>query len=440
MKSQPVKILFSIFVFTVFSLSISAQQVTTFAGSTLGYADGTGTDAQFKYPKGVTVDPDGNLYVADTFGHRIRKITPAGVVTTIAGSGVAGNIDGTGTAASFSFPSAITRSSSGDFYVTDVGNNKIRKVTPAGVVTSVAGGDPLGAYIDGVGSVARFSQPAGLTFDDAGNLYVTDYGNRVIRKITADGTVSTFAGTGVAGYKDGAANIAQFDLPAGITRDVLGNFYVADFANNKIRKITPSGLVSTVAGSTKGYTDGSGSNVQFGNPTGVACDNLGNIYVADNVNNRIRKIDALGVVTTFAGSNNLQMSKDGYGTAADFYNPTGICFDPHGYLYVADENNNRIRRITAPTAGLPPVSTGIANTQSNVYLSVYPNPSSTFVHVECSFAITSIDVKDVTGNKVLSAILETGNTSMDVSSLSKGIYFFHITFLDGYKVVTFVKD
>ena len=211
--------------------------VSSLAGTaTAGYGDGTGTAARFSAPKGIAVDSEGNIYVADTDNNRIRKITSSGVVTTLAGTATAGYGDGTGTAAFFSAPHGIAADSSGNMYVTEAGNNRIRKITSSGVVTTLAGTSVAG-YADGTGTAARFSAPKGIAVDSEGNIYVADTGNNRIRKITPSGVVSTFAGTATAGYGDGTGTAARFSAPHGIAADSEGNMYVADTGNNRIRKI-----------------------------------------------------------------------------------------------------------------------------------------------------------------------------------------------------------
>ena len=314
--------------------------VTTLAGSTQGYMDGTGTAAQFYSPSGVAVDSSGNVYVADTINNRIRKIDPAGVVTTLAGSS-AGYVDDTGTAAKFSSPTGVAVDSSGNVYVADFGNNRIRKIDPAGVVTTFAGstsGDD-----DGTGTAAQFYNPYGVAVDSSGHVYVADSNNHRIRKISPTGVVTTFAGSS-SGNADGTGTAAQFDQPYGVAVDSSGHVYVADLGNSRIRKIDPAGVVTTLAGSSAGDADGTGSAAQFNSPHGVAVDSSGNVYVADLGNNRIRKIDPAGVVTTFAGSTSGYM--DGALTAAKFKDPSGVTVDSSGNVYVADNNNHRIRKIS----------------------------------------------------------------------------------------------
>ena len=412
--------------------------VTTLAGSigVSGSFDGTGTKASFSDILGIATDVLGNVYVADSGNNLIRKIAPNGDVTTLAGSvGISGSLDGTGTAARFYGPAAVAVDTSGNVYVADHNNNKIRKITPTGVVTTLAGSGIVGS-VDGIGTTATLYNPIGVTVDASGKLYVSEDYTSLIRKISflgfsispalpaglvlnADGSitgtptvlsaakdyvitatnaggsssttvniavaiaapaisytasnqfpvntaitalqvtntggvipselkgiVSTFAGSGTAGATDGTGIAASFKNPYGITMDVAGNFYVADYNNNSIRKITPSGAVSTFVGSgIQGATDGSGTSASFNQPSGVAIDATGNIYVADRSNHLIRKINAAGVVTTFAGSG-IYGATDGTGSLASFNNPTGLAVDAVGNVFVADSNNNKIRKIT----------------------------------------------------------------------------------------------
>ncbi|GHU55930.1 hypothetical protein FACS189442_4040 [Spirochaetia bacterium] len=329
---------------TVSGITLSVGTVvTTLAGSgAADYADGTGTAAKFNYPRGVAVDNAGNVYVADTENGRIRKISPSGVVTTLAGSGDRGYADGTGTAARFYNPRGVAVDNAGNVYVADTSNHRIRKISPGGVVTTLAGSGTSG-YADGTGTAARFYSPTGVAVDNAGNVYVADYGNNRIRKISPSGVVTTLAGS-TQGYADGTGTAARFDYPFGVAADNAGNVYVADYGNHRIRKISPSGVVTTLAGSgAKGYADRTGTAAKFNNPSGVAVDNAGNVYVADYYNHRIRKISPSGVVTTLAGIG--YGYADGTATAAEFSFPYGVAVDNVGTVYVADTENHLIRKI-----------------------------------------------------------------------------------------------
>jgi len=318
--------------------------VSALAGSgTAGFADGTGTAARFNQPYGVAVDASGNVYVGDYYNHRIRKITPVGVVTTLAGS-TQGFANGTGTAARFNYPEGVAIDVSGNVYVADCENNRIRKITPAGAVTTLAGSGAWG-FADGTGTAAQFNYPEGVAIDVSGNVYVGDFGNHRIRKITPAGVVTTLAGDGTAGYKDATGAAAQFTYPSGVAVDASGNVYVGDFGNHRIRKITPAGVVTTLAGDgAAGFKNATGTAARFDNPCGVAVVS-GNVYVTDWSNYRIRKIDSTTKVTTFAGSGAAGFA-DGTGTAAQFDRPAGIAINASGdVLYVADRDNHRIRKI-----------------------------------------------------------------------------------------------
>ena len=245
--------------------------------------------------QGWTVDGDGNLYVADTYNNTIRKVTPAGVVTTVAGSGSYGSDDGTGTAASFANPVGVAVDGDGNLYVADTNNNTIRKVTPAGVVTTFAGSGSYGSD-DGTGTAASFNKPQGVVFGGDGNLYVADTYNNTIRKVTPAGEVTTFAGSGSSGSDDGTGTAASFNEPVGVAVDGDGNLYVADARNRTIRKVTPAGEVTTLAGSagSQGSINGIGPAARFVYPTGVAFGGDGNLYVADSNDSKIRKVTPAG--------------------------------------------------------------------------------------------------------------------------------------------------
>jgi sugar lactone lactonase YvrE len=300
-----------------------------------GASDGASTNAQFNNPQGVAVDGAGNLYVADTGNDMIRKITPTGIVSTIAGSaGVSGSVDGTN--ALFNQPSAIAVSSSGNVYVADTGNNTIRMITPAGVVSTLAGSAGVAGSANATGTNALFNEPQGIAVDAAGNVYVADYGNDIIRMITPAGVVSTLAGfSGNPGSADGTRPAALFNQPTAIAIDSATNLYVADAANSTVRKITPAGVVTTIAGSAGnfGLFNATGTNAIFYQPAGIAVDAATNVYVADTFNNAVRKIAPSGAVTIFSP------------LSAQFSQPTGLAFG-NGTLFVADTGNGTIRAIT----------------------------------------------------------------------------------------------
>jgi hypothetical protein len=329
-----------------------AGAVTTFAGkmSTSGSANGSATSARFYYPVGVAVGSGGTLYVADYENSLIRKITSSGTVSTLAGTaGSSGSTNGTGSAARFDQPFDVAADlNSGLVYVADSGNQLIRKITSAGVVTTLAGQAVTSGSANGAGSVARFNIPSGAVVDGNLNVYISDYGNEVVRKISLAGVVVTMAGTaGVTGTNNGTGTAARFNGPAGVAVDGSGNVYVAEYQNHAIRKITPAGVVTTLAGrpGTFGTNNGTGTAARFTNPIGVAVDTSGAVYVGDYGNNAIRKITPLGAVTTLAGLVGTSGTNDGVGVAARFNQPYDVAVDGSNYVYVADFGNNCIRKV-----------------------------------------------------------------------------------------------
>lgn len=270
-----------------------------------GATDGTGAAARFFDPQGIAVDTSGNLYIADTTNHVIRKISSTGVTSTLAGTaGISGSVDGTGAAARFGSPIGIALDSFGNLYVTDAVHHTIRKISAQGVVTTFAGSAGVRGSADGIGLAAQFHSPSGIAIDTSDNLYVADTGNHTIRKITPVGAVTTLAGAAEqAGSTDGVRIAARFFSPQGIAVDISGTLYVADTFNHTIREITPAGDVSTIAGAIQasGSADGTGINARFHYPQGVAIDALGNVYVADTMNSTIRRITPAGTVSTVAG-------------------------------------------------------------------------------------------------------------------------------------------
>lgn len=348
--------------------------VSTLAGtaSVSGSTDATGAVARFKYPISVATDRMDNVYVADRGNHSIRKITPDGVVSTLAGTaGISGSADATGAAARFNYPTSVATDRAGNVYVADTANHTIRKIAPDGMVTTLAGFADTSGSTDATGVAARFNYPFGVASDSKGNVYVADYGNNCIRKITPPGVVNTLSGkagasctdsgnscvrvvstlagsAGATGNTDGIGAEARFDRPTSISLDSADNVYVADSVNRTVRKITPNAVVTTLAGTTNttGSTDALGAAALFNHPSGITTDSAGNIYVADNYNHTIRKITPTGVVNTLAGTAGVSGHIDAAGAAASFIYPSAVATDHAGNVYVADTMGNAVRKIT----------------------------------------------------------------------------------------------
>lgn len=316
----------------------SSATVETVAGTTAvrGATDGPVQDALFSRPEGLAVGPDGSLYVVEPLQGRIRKVNTDGVVTTI--------VDEETSDVDLRLPSRIAVGLGGNLYVTDAGNNRVVKIDAEGNVATVTGTGERG-YVDGPIAEAQFIFPIGISVATDGTVYVADSGNARVRKITPDGVVTTVAGSGEKGFKDGPAAEAQFKGLNELAVDSTGNIYVTEADGERVRKISPDGIVTTAAGSgERGFADGDVTKAKFNGPAGIAVDAAGNLYVAEFLNNRIRKIVQGEQVSTIAGTD-AAGSKDGTADEAQFNAPYGITVDAQGAIYVADSGNHVIRKL-----------------------------------------------------------------------------------------------
>ncbi len=361
-----------------------AGVIATVAG-TVGEGDGgAAVAARLAAPAGVAADEAGNLFIADTHNHRIRKVDPTGVIATVAGTGEAGfsGDGGAATEAQLGAPTGVAVDGAGNLFIADRDNGRIRKVDPAGVIATVAGTGEVG---DGGAAVpVRLAAPAGVAVDGAGNLFIADGGNHRIRKVDPAGVIATVAGTGERGFSGdgGAATEAQLTFPTGVAVDGAGNLFIADGGNHRIRKVDPAGVIATVAGNGKHWFNGDGgaaTEAQLSAPAGVALDAAGNLFIASSGHHRIHKVDPAGIIVTVAGTGERGFSGDGGGAAAARLNrPVAVAVDGAGNLFIADTGNDRIRKVTRPrepAAGSPRISAGgvVSATGTPVVSRISPN-------------------------------------------------------------------
>jgi Putative Ig domain/Secretion system C-terminal sorting domain/NHL repeat len=458
--------------------------VSTFAGSgNQGATNGNGTAASFKFPTYVAFDALNNLVVVDRSNHLIRKIMPNGDVTTYAGTGAIGIQNGDAATATFKFPDAAVTDSNGNLFITDQSNHMIRKITPEGIVSTFAGTGILGSN-DGDGATASFYYPAGITVDGDDNLYIADFGNNKVRKITPGGIVSTFAGTGTVGSTNDTALLATFNGLTGVAIDSENNVFVADYYNNIIRKIDALGMVTTFSGTgIAGSTDGVATAASFNRPASITIDSHQNLFVTDENNNKIRKIDSNGTTSTYAGIGTIG-SDDGVALTASFNHPTGLVIDGT-VLYVADYSNHKIRKIdrygysispalpnglffdeaTGIISGTPAesfpatdftiVATNSSGSDSFVvnlavdtlsadefsvdFIRIAPNPVQNSFSLIAEQPITSLHIYTALGQEVLS-LNALSTSTIDASQWSKGVYFAAIRMGEAEKKITIVKE
>ncbi|HTX34442.1 MAG TPA: NHL repeat-containing protein, partial [Bryobacteraceae bacterium] len=333
--------------------------ISTFAGNgQVGYSGdgGLATSASLSLPASVAIDAGGNVYIADQYNDAIRKVNRAGIITTVAGNGTSGfsGDGGPATSASLDLPYGVAIDPAGNIYVSEQNNRRVRRVSVSGTISTVVGnGISNFAGDGGQATQAALDFPSGVKVDSLGNLFIADSMNHRVRKVTPAGTITTVAGNGTAGFSGdgGAAASAQLNTPVAVAIDSNGNIYISDQANNRVRRVTPNGVIGTYAGSGQyGYSGdgGPGTSASLRFPAGLSVDTVGNLYVVDLNSNRIRKVTPAGIITTVAGTGNAGFSGDGGpATAATLNYPNDVAVDPAGNLYITDSANKVVRKVTA---------------------------------------------------------------------------------------------
>ena len=424
-----------------FPIFLRGQIITTVAGmgSDL-FPDGDGGPAYWAYlgyPMDLVFDDSSNYYIIDAYGHALRKVSAVtGIITTIAGDstqGYAGD-NGPATLAKFNEPTGVTIDSAGNLYVCDNSNNRIRKVSVTGIVTTVVGTGASGISGDGgPASSATLYLPTSVKFDRYWNLYITERGNNDVRKVTPSGIITTVAGNGAAGYSGdgGPATTAMLNAPYGLAFDAAGNMYIADAFNEAIRKVSTSGIITTIAGNgTAGFSGDSGpaTAAELYSPDEIVFDTAGNLYFSDGDNNRIRKITPSGIITTIAGNGTSGSWGDGGpATAAEFHAPYGLAFDHRGDLYIADNINQLIRKINIGT-------TNVCSVKLPQIL-IAPNPCSDVLNIETPFIIKKIEIVKLVGKTFFSESYNSDKLVVNASQLLPGIYFVKINDRFAQKIV-----
>ncbi len=436
-----------LFLFPVF---VNAQIISTIAGDGLDGYSGDGaqaTTASFKAFAGLAFDTSGNLYIADANNNRIRKITlSTGIINTIAGTGVAGyNGDSIlATTAKLSDPKFVACDKFDNLYISDVGNDRIRKVNLiSGLISTYAGTGVNGFSGDGgQATVAKIYGPQGLVVDNSGNLFFSDDNNYRIRKIGTTGIIQTIVGNGIYSYSGdgGLADTASITGAEGICIDKMGNLILTDCTNLRIRKVNAiTNIISSIAGTGIGGFSGDGgpaTNATMTIPYGVSCDSLNNIYISDMYNSRIRKVDTMGIINTVIGKGiNGFYGDGGEADTAEIYYPQITAFDPCGNLYIADLNNFRVRKVSFdPSCTLyshfDSVSLYVKSiTTDNI--NIYPNPSVTSITISANNKINQITITNLIGQIVYTQVYDIEKAEINIAGLPEGVYTVKVTDNEG---------
>ncbi len=455
------KLTLSLFIFSSSFFILNAQSgvINTIAGDGIpGFAgDGTSaTNSKFDTIQFIAVDDSDNVYVADAQNNRIRKIyKQTGIIATIAGNGAAGYTGDYGQAvnAELDYPIAIAIGPGGDVYFTDGGNGVVRKITKStGIIHTIAGTGIFGnSGDDSAATNARFEAPTGIAVDNLGNVYVADAdtANSRVRVVNAgNGNIYAFAGRGPKGFSgDGAAaTSAQLNQPLGISLDNMGNLYIADWENAVVRKVNiSSGIINTVAGIQGNFTpvltNGTATGVPISYPTDVACDQWGDVYITDVGTGVIRELTpSNGNETMVAGNGQAGSAGDGgQALSAELNYPFAVAIDGAFNIYIGDLLNFKVREVNAYASAVPEIS-------ASGSFSIYPNPVSNTLSIAFSAFYntdkTTLEIMDITGRTIVNSKLSIVNSkaSVDVSSLSKGMYFIKVANATSSEVVKFIKE
>ena len=406
---------------------IKAQDITTVAGN--GYCCNTmdsvlATTTSVYYPTDMAVDGGGNIFISEA--NRIRKVDPTGIITVYAGSYGGFSGDGGPALAAKLQSSAVAVDNAGNVYTADWFNHRIRKINASGIINTICGNGISSFSGDGGPAInATLNGPYGLAVDAAGNIYISDTDNNRVRKINTAGIITTVAGNGASGFSGdgGPATSASLNNPIGVAVDAAGNIYIADWQNDRIRKVNTSGIISTIAGTGTGAYSGDGglaTLAELNGPAAVDCDQYGNVFIADDVNRRIRMINSSGIISTLAGTGTYGSSGDGGpAISAEIMHAWGLCTDSYGNVYIADENDNRIRKIYNVT--------GINNlTANDKLINIFPNPSSDKFYIETnSTEEKNLQVLDLNGKLILQQTIFS-KVEIDLSFVTEGVYILSI--------------
>jgi hypothetical protein len=414
------------------SFSTYSQIINTTAGNGVqGYSGngGAATAAEINQAWDVCFDAAGNFCISDFGNNVVRSINTSGIINTIAGNGSAGFFGDSGpaTAAELTQAASVAFDGAGNYYIADWGNNRIRKVNSSGTISTFAGtGTGNFSGDGGPATAADINNPVGLVFDISGNLYIDDQNNQRIRIINTSGIINTFAGNGVGSFSGdgGPATAAELNEPIAIAIDLSGNIFIADFGNNRIRLVNTSGTVSTLAGNGGAGFMGDGGPATAAElylPQGVAVSAIGEVFISDNDNNRIRIINTSGVINTIAGNGTASYFGDGGpATAAEIYSPSGITTDNSGNVYFVDRSNNRVREITGILTGTKTISSVPDE------VGVYPSPTTGNFTVTGILQEQTVEIYNYTGQKLSSTLSDKNSMQFDISNNTDGIYLIRI--------------